>query len=114
MRKFTIIATLCVMFGLLAVGQAFASNFWADHVLKPGTETINDTVYYSITSAEELAWIALETAPSHPRNEKKVTLNFILKNDIDLAGKIWTPICPGGGNVHCNGILTEQVILSRI
>ncbi len=100
-NKFKIlVCTVCLML----VGQGFASNFWADHVSKPGTETINDTVYYSITSAEELAWVALQTQTDHPSNAKQVSINFILKNDIDLAGKIWTPICPGGGNVHCNGI----------
>ena len=104
MKKWSFSNKFVLIAGLVLASQGFASNFWADHVSKPGTETINDTVYYSITSPEELAWIALQTAPSHPRNEIKVTLNFILKNDIDLAGKIWTPICPGGGNVHCNGI----------
>lgn len=91
---------------LLAVGQAFAdgeSNFWADHVSEPGTETINDTVYYSITSPEELAWIALQTAPQN-LTSKNISINFILKNDINLAGKIWTPICAGGGNIFCDGV----------
>ena len=108
MRKFTITATLCVMFGLLAAGQAFGegeSNFWADHVSQPTNDTtIDNQSFYVVSTAEELAWIALQTATDHPSTEKKVTLNFILKNDIDLAGKIWTPICPGGGNVHCNGV----------
>ncbi len=100
-NKFKIlVCTACLML----VGQGFASNFWADHVSQPGTETIDNKTFYSITSAEELAWVALQTQTDHPSNAKQVSINFILKNDIDLAGKIWTPICPGGGNVHCNGI----------
>ena len=86
------------------VSQGFASNFWADHTSQPGTETIRDTVYYSITSAEELAWFALKTEVGKKTSDTSMVLNAILKNDIDLAGKIWTPICPGGGNVFFNGV----------
>ena len=86
------------------VSQGFASNFWADHTSEPGTETIRDTVYYSITSAEELAWFALKTDHGTTTSEKGENINAILKNDIDLAGKVWTPICPGGGYSFFNGI----------
>ena len=105
-KKFPFFKTLTLLVWLvLGMGTAFASNFWADHASQPTKDTtIDSKSFYVVSSAEELAWIALQTATDHPSNEKKVTLNFILKNDIDLAGKIWTPICPGGGNVHCNGI----------
>ena len=106
MRKFTSTKLWCVMLWIaLGMGQGWASNFWADHVSQPTKDTtINSKMFYVITTAEELAWVALQTATAHPSNAKQVDINFILENDIDLAGKIWTPICPGGGNVHCNGI----------
>ena len=93
---------------MLGVGSAFASNFnfWADNVSPnpPTTESIDGKTFYSITSAEELAWFALQT--DHGANTKELgeNINAILKNDIDLAGKIWTPICPGGGYSFFNGI----------
>ena len=89
---------------LVAVGQGFASNFWADHTSQPGTETIDNKTFYSITTAEELAWFALQTDHETYTKDKGDTINAVLKNDIDLAGKIWTPICPGGGYSIFNGI----------
>lgn len=104
-KKFPIFKTLTllVMF-VLGMGTAFASNFWADHTSQPGTETIDDKPFYSITTAEELAWFALQTEPKKVTSDINISLNAILKNDIDLAGKIWTPICPGAGNVYFNGV----------
>lgn len=90
---------------LIAATQGFASNFWADHTSRPtGDTTINNKTFYFITSAEELAWFALQT--DHGKNTKELgdSINAILKNDIDLAGKVWTPICPGGGYSYFNGI----------
>ena len=93
---------------MLGVGSAFASNFnfWADNVSPnpPTTESIDGKTFYSITSAEELAWFALQTDHEKNTSESGVNINAILKNDIDLAGKIWTPICPGGGYSFFNGI----------
>ena len=90
---------------LVAVGQGFASNFWADHVSQPTRDTtINGKTFYFITTAEELAWFALQTEPEKVTSDINISLNAILKNDIDLAGKIWTPICPGAGNVYFNGV----------
>lgn len=105
-KKFPIFKkiTLLLMF-VLGMGTAFASNFWADHVSQPTRDTtINGKTFYFITTAEELAWFALQTEPKKVTSDINISLNAILKNDIDLAGKIWTPICPGAGNVYFNGV----------
>ena len=99
-KKYVLTVAVC----LLGIGQSFASNFWADHTSQPGTETINGKTFYSITTAEELAWFALQTDHETYTKDKGDTINAVLKNDIDLAGKIWTPICPGGGYSIFNGI----------
>lgn len=51
--------------------------------------------YYFITSAEELAWVAINV-----NNGGLITNNceFILLKDIDLSGKYWTPI--GASSVY--------------
>ena len=89
---------------MLGVGSAFASNFWAKHTSEPDSVKIGDKWFYTITSAEELAWFALKTDHGKNTSELGENINAILKNDIDLAGKIWTPICPGGGYSFFNGI----------
>ena len=98
MRKFTIAATLCVMFGLLAVGQAFGANCAADYVPPENpvwdgstkTEPCTKDGFYIIDNAAKLAWYA------NAKNYDKG--NAMLTADIDLGGKLWTPIAAGQGN----------------
>ena len=104
MKNFVKKTFLALTVILIAATQGIASNFWADHTSQPGTETIDDKTFYSITTAEELAWFALKTDHGTTTSEKGENINAILKNDIDLAGKVWTPICPGGGYSFFNGI----------
>lgn len=48
------------------------------------TVTYNGATYYPISTAEELAYIATDSASWNK--------NFLLTSDIDLGGKSWTPI----------------------
>ena len=110
MRKFTIKATLCVMFGLLAVGQAFAAGEKCAAGTKWGgfTTVIPDTTsdgVYKISSPDELAWFACEVTK---RNVASVALNAKLTQSIDLQGKLFIPIAAGKGTPSYGGTFDGQ------
>ena len=96
MRKFTIKGTLCVMFGLLAVGQAFAANCAANYVPPENpvwdgstqTEPCTKDGFYIIDNAAKLAWYA----KNYDKGNAKLTA------DIDLGSKLWIPIAAGKGD----------------
>jgi uncharacterized repeat protein (TIGR02543 family) len=74
-------------------------DLWSDYTSEPKSESINDTTYYRITSAEELAWFAArmnETTKSNPN--VNTSESAILLADIDLSGKLWVPIAAGKGD----------------
>ncbi|WP_073192044.1 hypothetical protein [Fibrobacter sp. UWP2] len=100
MRKFTITGTLCVMFGLLAVGQAFgAMESWMTHASaqKPSVNTVSKC--YEVSSPQELAWFS----------GKKPDKCIELIADLDMKGEgdgyYWVPIAADGDptNVNFNG-----------
>ena len=100
-EKYVLMVAVC----LLGIGQSFGDEFWADNAVEPAnSEEIDGKLFYSITTAEELAWLSVQSDPGKKIDEVGVKFYAVLKNDIDLAGKIWIPICPGGGNRYFNGI----------
>ena len=96
MRKFTITATLCVMFGLLAVGQAFALDCaagtgWGDFEIEVATKDTTDN-YYKIDTPEKLAWISCKVRHS---NSAFANAKVKLTQSIDMQGKVFIPIAAG-------------------
>ena len=96
MRKFTITATLCVMFGLLAVGQAFALDCatgtgWGDFEIEVATKDTTDN-YYKIDTPEKLAWISCKVRHS---NSAFANVKVKLTQSIDMQGKVFIPIAAG-------------------
>lgn len=106
---------LTLMTCLVLVGQGFAQessqysapgssssskmDLWSNYTSEPATQDIGGLTYYSITSAEELAWFAVrmnETTKSNPN--VNTSESAILLADIDLSGKIWVPIAAGKGD----------------
>lgn len=87
-----------ILFCLVGVGQGFAANCAADYVPPENpvwdgsTKTEPCTIggYYIIDNAAKLAWYA------NAKNYDKG--NAMLTADIDLGGKLWTPIAAGQGN----------------
>ena len=110
MRKFTITATLCVMFGLLAVGQAFAMDSWIDHKSTKTPDTTGDC--YQIKSAGDLAWYA-----NFVNNQGQHAVSCAeLQSDIDLGGKFWVPISYKGVrhkvNFNGNGFIISNLYIN--
>ena len=98
-KKFPFFKILTLLVWLvLGMGTAFAANCAADYVAPEnlvwdGTsiqEPCQDPVdrYYVIDNAEKLAWYA----KNYGNGNAKLTA------DIDLGGKLWTPIAPGNGD----------------
>lgn len=81
---------------MLAVGQGFAAETiekWTDYASQPSLVG----GYYEIYTPEQLAWISLQTKGGGS------SYNVKLMNDIDLAGKLWLPICAGNHNTGWGG-----------
>ena len=123
MRKFTIKATLCVMFGLLAVGQAFAA--WDGVSMEAATpQVINDTTYYIIDTEAKLAWFAAQVnkVGSNGKIVKggRVDINAKLMADLDMIGpdgkhRLWTPIAAGNNQNNFVGIFDgNKHVISNI
>ena len=99
---------------LLAFGQGFAeesaqvceSEWWENCTSQPATQNISGKTYYSINSAEELAWFAAKVNTTE-KGKANISsgINAILLKDIDLSGKMWTPIAAGKGDTKFSGIL---------
>ncbi|WP_407458371.1 InlB B-repeat-containing protein [Fibrobacter sp.] len=90
--KNTKFSLIFAFFILLAFGQGFAAETiqkWTDVAVEPQVETIGGKDYRMIYTANELAWISLKTKGGGS------SYNVKLMNDIDLAGKLWLPICAG-------------------
>ena len=98
-NKFKIlVCTACLML----VGQAFAGNCAADYVPPENpvwdgstkTEPCTKDGFYIIDNAAKLAWYAAygsDNKGNFTRGNAKLTA------DIDLGGKLWTPIAAGKG-----------------
>src|SRR5574344_377853 len=71
LHKFLMAGFLC----LLSFTTANAAS-WAGATSEPTTKIVNDTTYYVITTAEELAWFATQV------NSGNTEINAILGNDI--------------------------------
>ena len=93
MRKFTFATTLCVMFGLLAVGQAFAVEKWTDEAVEP--PKVNNI--YQVSTPGQLAWFAKESIG------KGISHKIKLVADLNLKGKLWLPIAAGFDKPGFNG-----------
>ena len=110
MRKFTITGTLCVMFGLLAVGQVFADGEkCAANTTWGGFKTVIATKgtdgYYEIDTPEKLAWFSCEITKTNTSSQKT---NAKLTKSIDLEGKLFIPISAGKGTPSYGGIFDGQ------
>ena len=87
---------LTLMTCLVLVGQGFAGNCAADYVPPENavwdgstkTEPCMKDGFYIIDNAAKLAWYA----KNYDKGNAKLTA------DIDLGGKLWTPIAAGQGN----------------
>jgi len=88
---------------LALMGQAFAMDAWVDAASSkaPADTTIEKKTYYKIGTAAELAWFMKQTDLDN--QDTTVSINAILTADIDLGGKLWTPIAPGTGLTIYNG-----------
>ena len=110
MRKFTITGTLCVMFGLLAVGQAFgAMESWRDHVSKKAPSNPTGECY-EIETPAELAWFAKNVGDGCG----KLVADLDMKGEGD--GYYWVPIAAGGTaravNFDGNGHIIRNLYIS--
>jgi len=96
LNKFVLIA------GLLLASQGFAANCAADYVPPENpvwdgstkTEPCTKDGFYIIDNAAKLAWYA---AYGSDNNGNFTRGNAKLTADIDLGGKLWTPIAAGKG-----------------
>ena len=108
MRKFTITATLCVMFGLLAVGQAFGMDPWIDNKSSKAPGLVNSC--YQIYTPAELAWFAANV------NANKTPYCAEVMADLDMAGYFWIPISFKGTrravNFNGNGKIIKNLYIS--
>ena len=68
-------------------------DLWTDYASQPSLVG----GYYEIYKPEQLAWISLQTKGGGS------SYNVKLMNDIDLAGKLWLPICAGNHNTGWGG-----------
>ena len=88
MKKPSFLNKLVLVVGLLFASQVFAAESiakWTDVAVEPP----QSGGVYQISTPEQLAWISSQT------NGKGSSYNVKLMNDIDLAGKLWLPICAG-------------------
>ena len=67
----------------------FAEDRWIEHAKSFNGEGI-DQKPFVITTAEELAFVAYMV--NIVKNAHYTNASYVLKNDIDLNGKFWTPI----------------------
>ena len=78
---------------VLIAGLLFASQVFADETIEKWTDVAEEPPQsggvYQISTPEQLAWISSQTMG------KGSSYNVKLMNDIDLAGKLWLPICAG-------------------
>ena len=90
-----------VLFGalMLVAGQAFAA--WNGNMEKPETSKIDSKDYYIIKNEAQLAWFANET---NKAKGYKTNINAKLDADLDMGGKLWTPIVAGKGDRKFTGI----------
>ena len=80
---------LVVLMAVMMMFTMMPAAAWADESAGPqGTGTEADP--YQITSADELMWFAGQVNGSGTKSTS--TLCAVLKNNIDLTGKAWTPI----------------------
>ncbi|MDO5446891.1 MAG: DUF4886 domain-containing protein [Prevotellaceae bacterium] len=77
MKRVLLVLVVCLQ---AIVG--FADN-WIDFAVEPAK---NSDGAYVITKAEELAWVAKQNLTD------AFTDNLVIANDIDLSGKLWTPL----------------------
>ena len=103
-RVGTLLGTL--LFCLLGVGQGFAAWDGSIATTAPGDTTIDGKVFYKITNEQELAWFAAQV------NSGKKSYNAKLMANLDMGGKLWTPIGAGNNKNNYNGTFdgNEHVI----
>ena len=101
MKKPSFLNKFVLVVGLLFASQVFAAETiekWTDVAVEPQVENIGGKDYRMIYTANELAWISLKTKGGGS------SYNVKLMNDIDLAGKLWLPICAGNHSTGWAGI----------
>ena len=101
MKKWSFSNKFVLIAGLVLASQGFAVENWEDFASEPEIEKIDGKDYRLISTAEELAWVAKNT--DHPESQGNIP-NVKLMADIDLGGKLWTPICAGKGTPKFNAI----------
>lgn len=95
------------LFVLLTVfGQSFGAWDGTIATTAPGDTTIDGKVFYKITNEQELAWFAAQV------NSGKKSYNAKLMANLDMGGKLWTPIGAGNNKNNYNGTFdgNEHVI----
>ena len=94
------------------------SGSWVDNVLNAAS--ITEEAHYGVNcmvidSAEDLAMVAYMVGRGSDTNY--INGNFYLAQDIDLAGKIWTPIgttaTPFNGNFFGNGHTISNITIAQ-
>ena len=89
----------------LSVGSVFAE--WdGESTESAEISVIDGTEYYIINSEAKLAWFAEKVNALVTSANTKVCVsdNAILAADLDMSGKLWTPIAAGKGNLRYCGI----------
>lgn len=82
---------------MLGVGSAFGAWDGTIATTAPGDTTIDGKVFYKITNEQELAWFAAQV------NSGKKSYNAKLMANLDMGGKLWTPIGAGNNKNNYNG-----------
>ncbi len=91
-RVLSIVLTLCLVLGMMtamSIPVSAATDYWTDHT----TEVTAQGDVYSIDTAGELAWIAMQVNSGNSFAGKTVKLTA----DIDLAAYKWVPFGLFGG-----------------
>lgn len=95
-RLLSILLTMAMVAGLFAVpGRPVEAGsgpevYWTDVAIEPDYDP--GTNAFIISSAEELAWVALQTNENGMGHPGFTDYTIMLACDIDLAGRFWVPI----------------------
>ena len=84
--------TLVLMAGLVLVGQVFGA--WDGTSTEPATP--DEDGYFIIDNEAKLAWFAAQTNTRD--NNSFLAAKAKLTANLDMGGKLWTPIAAGNGN----------------
>lgn len=88
---------------LCFAGVEQVSAAWNGESLEqPETVKIEGKTFYLIKNEAQLAWFAGET---NKKSGQRLNINAKLDADLDMGGKLWTPIAAGKGDRKFTGII---------